>query len=96
MLPLARKEIIMKLLTRSSNARSLRSILAWACVAVALLGVGAPGSRTDGRAAPSDRAPDGRQYTDQVRPFLAKHCLECHGAEKTKGKLRLAAWTLGW
>jgi hypothetical protein len=28
-------------------------------------------------------------YDDQVRPFLARHCLECHGAEKTKGKLRL-------
>ena len=25
----------------------------------------------------------------QVRPFLARHCLECHGAEKSKGDLRL-------
>jgi len=34
-------------------------------------------------------APDDRTYTEQVRPFLAKHCLECHGTEKPKGDLRL-------
>src|SRR5262245_59885833 len=32
---------------------------------------------------------DDKQYSDQVRPFLARHCLECHGAEKPKGNLRL-------
>ncbi len=28
-------------------------------------------------------------FEQQVRPFLAKHCLECHGTEKSKGDLRL-------
>ena len=28
-------------------------------------------------------------YDKQVRPFLARHCLACHGPEKTKGNLRL-------
>ncbi len=32
---------------------------------------------------------DDRAYAEQVRPFLARHCLACHGPEKTKGKLRL-------
>src|SRR5262249_49317539 len=29
------------------------------------------------------------QYDEQVRPFLARHCLGCHGAVKPKGGLRL-------
>jgi mono/diheme cytochrome c family protein len=40
-------------------------------------------------AAAEDQAPAAKAYNDQVRPFLARHCLECHGPEKTKGKLRL-------
>src|SRR5437764_10764728 len=28
-------------------------------------------------------------YDTRVRPFLARHCLECHGGEKPKGDLRL-------
>lgn len=28
-------------------------------------------------------------FADQVRPFLVKHCLECHGTTKPKGDLRL-------
>jgi mono/diheme cytochrome c family protein len=28
-------------------------------------------------------------YDEWVRPFFVQHCLECHGAEKPKGKLRL-------
>src|SRR5437660_172954 len=31
----------------------------------------------------------GADYKDQVRPFLARHCLECHGGQKPKGDLRL-------
>jgi hypothetical protein len=38
---------------------------------------------------PSRDAPDAKRYDDQVRPFLVRHCLECHGAEKPKGDLRL-------
>jgi mono/diheme cytochrome c family protein len=33
--------------------------------------------------------PDARQYDEQVRPFLVRHCLGCHGPEMTKGNLRL-------
>src|SRR5262245_28734380 len=32
-------------------------------------------------------APD--RYDDQVRPFLARHCLACHGTDKPRGDLRL-------
>lgn len=31
----------------------------------------------------------GAAYESQVVPFLAKHCLACHGPEKAKGDLRL-------
>src|SRR5262245_36531132 len=30
-----------------------------------------------------------RQFEDQVRPFLVRHCQECHGAVKPKGDFRL-------
>src|SRR5438067_768111 len=36
-----------------------------------------------------DPPPDPKRYEDHVRPFLARHCLECHGAQKPKGDLRL-------
>ena len=39
--------------------------------------------------APIDRETDSRQYNEQVRPFLVRHCVECHGAEKPKSDLRL-------
>src|SRR5262245_45268343 len=32
---------------------------------------------------------DPKAFEDQVRPFLVKHCLACHGMEKPKGDLRL-------
>lgn len=35
---------------------------------------------------PSGAAVD---FSKQVAPILEKHCIECHGAEKQKGKLRL-------
>src|SRR5262245_14720501 len=28
-------------------------------------------------------------YTAQVKPILARHCVSCHGAEKPRGGLRL-------
>src|SRR4051812_28393892 len=34
-------------------------------------------------------ADDAKQYEEQVRPILKRHCLGCHGAEKPKGDLRL-------
>jgi hypothetical protein len=36
-----------------------------------------------------DKKPDAKQFDEQVRPFLQRYCVECHGAEKTKGNLRL-------
>src|SRR5205823_6453809 len=30
-----------------------------------------------------------KQYDDQIRPFLARHCLECHSGAKPKGDFRL-------
>jgi len=33
--------------------------------------------------------PDARSYDDQVRPFLAAHCVGCHGAVKPKGDFRI-------
>ena len=34
-------------------------------------------------------ASDAKPYDTQVRPFLAKHCLDCHSGEKPKGGLSL-------
>jgi mono/diheme cytochrome c family protein len=38
---------------------------------------------------PGDRGPDAKHDDGQVRPILARHCLECHGVEKPKGDFRL-------
>ncbi|MCE9534471.1 MAG: DUF1592 domain-containing protein [Planctomycetes bacterium] len=51
-----------------------------AAVSILLLGFA---SRLD--AAP----PDDKQFNDQIRPFIVKHCQECHGPNKAKGDLRL-------
>lgn len=40
-------------------------------------------------ASAADRGPEGKPAPDQVRALLAKHCLDCHGAEKPKGKFRV-------
>src|ERR1043165_8168490 len=53
-------------------------------LARALLGPTGSGQDT----APS--TPDAQALDDQVRPYLAKHCQECHGPEKPKGNFRLA------
>jgi mono/diheme cytochrome c family protein len=43
--------------------------------------------------APAESRPNGaltaREYEDQVRPFLVRHCVECHGVEKPKGDFRV-------
>ncbi len=36
-----------------------------------------------------EKGPDARPFDEQVRPFLLRYCVECHGAEKPKGNLRL-------
>jgi mono/diheme cytochrome c family protein len=53
------------------------------CALVALLALGA--------APPAARHPGHhhRLATDQVRPFLARHCLACHGEKNPKGNVRL-------
>ena len=51
--------------------------------------LGLLGSATLGQEAtkkPSDPAPKAKPYDQHVRPFLAKHCQECHGADKPKPK----------
>jgi cytochrome c553 len=40
-------------------------------------------------AAPGDRRADAKSSADSIRPFLVRHCLECHGTEKPKGDFRL-------
>ena len=44
-----------------------------------------------GTVGPPARAagPDAKPYEEQVRPFLDRYCVECHGAEKPKKGLRL-------
>src|SRR5437762_9097120 len=51
-----------------------------------------PGSTISGQESvtkPVESPPGAQPFNDQVRPFLAKHCRECHGAEKPKGNLRV-------
>jgi mono/diheme cytochrome c family protein len=38
---------------------------------------------------PAPKPLDTKAYDEQVRPFLVKHCMECHGTEKPKGKFHL-------
>ncbi len=40
-------------------------------------------------AEPDKDESSGPEYNDQIRPFLVRHCLECHTGEKAKGNLRL-------
>ena len=42
-----------------------------------------------GQETPAGRAAEPAPSEDPVRPFLTKHCLECHGPEKAKGKFRV-------
>jgi hypothetical protein len=38
---------------------------------------------------PSDARPQVSSFEEAIRPILAKNCFECHGAQKSKGDLRL-------
>jgi hypothetical protein len=38
-----------------------------------------------------DRGNGGERYSAEIRPLLAKYCVECHGAETQEAKLRLDA-----
>src|SRR4029077_20109183 len=39
--------------------------------------------------ATNDQTADARQFEDQFRPLLARHCVDCHSGNKPKGNLRL-------
>jgi hypothetical protein len=40
----------------------------------------------------SAEAGSAEEFRDDIRPILEKHCFECHGPEKQKGKLNLATF----
>ena len=46
---------------------------------------GIPIARQEARA----EGPAAKQFAEQLRPFLVRHCFECHGVENPKGDLRL-------
>ena len=55
-------------------------------IAPALLAVWGALALMDG---PAARAADAVFFETRIRPVLHEHCVECHGAEKQKGGLRL-------
>lgn len=61
-----------------------------AAVAVALV-VQAEGkkSKVDISKLPPPSSQTGVTYANDIKPILDKSCIKCHGAEKSKGKLRL-------
>jgi len=69
----------------------------WLCGTVALLGFGMlfPGgpvampAEQAGPAAKVAEPPDAKQFDEQVRLFLARHCQGCHGDDKPKGNFRV-------
>src|SRR5262245_3698957 len=42
-----------------------------------------------GTAAGNGEPQDPGCYAQKIKPFLVKHCVECHGPDKVKGKIRL-------
>ncbi len=44
-----------------------------------------------GSALDRERRPLEHRFREQVRPFLATYCVECHGKDKPKGDLDLSA-----
>jgi mono/diheme cytochrome c family protein len=58
-------------------------------VVLSLLALGAWDPAVFGRQAGTEGDP----YDQQVRPFLARHCAECHGTTKPKGNFRLEELT---
>jgi mono/diheme cytochrome c family protein len=57
-------------------------------VVVALLGLGALLAFPPKAVAEKEPSGD-RGYDDQIRPFLVRHCQECHGSDKPKGGFRV-------
>ena len=48
-----------------------------------------PPAAAEANAAAAPPAPAPAGFDETVRPFLARHCFECHGEQKAKGDLRL-------
>jgi mono/diheme cytochrome c family protein len=69
-------------------ARRKTSAIVWTCAVLSLLGLESL-RQTSADEVPGKQPPVAKQLDDQSRAFLAKHCLECHGAEKPKGKFRV-------
>jgi mono/diheme cytochrome c family protein len=76
----------------------------WMCAGVALFGLAAtlldhrPATESVAQAAPPGEN-GAEQYEKQVRPFLTRHCQECHGekgSKKATKALRLDRLTLDW
>ena len=60
------------------------------CLCVVVLGVAAAVSLAHGTLLAQKPAPvQVVEYARDIQPILAKHCFECHGAEKARGGLRL-------
>ena len=74
---------------------TLTQILARLCVAFLCLGLAfaAPGQELPSAAARDHNANSAATFQADVVPVLAKYCTGCHGAEKAKGGLNLAAFT---
>lgn len=75
-------------MAQSSNVLSRH----WPRVIGALIGAGALAGVVIARApdvAPVVHAQGQVTFATQIEPILAEHCYECHGPDKSKGKLRL-------
>ncbi len=64
------------------SPRLIALVAGFACQAVGHVTLAAPDGNTGERA-------EAQRYDEQIRPFLARHCFECHRGEKPKGDLRL-------
>jgi len=71
------------MLQREGFRNSMRFLQLTLAIAL-LLTVNAAGAGPEAKT-----GPDARHYDEQVRPFLVRHCQECHGGEKPKGDFRL-------
>jgi len=64
------------------SPRIIALVAGFACQAVGHVTLAAPDERANERA-------EAQRYDEQIRPFLTRHCFECHSGEKPKGDLRL-------
>ena len=70
-----------------SQARSSRGLVIGAACVV-LLFIATTLSQADEKVAKSDAAATGDSFETHIKPFLAKHCVTCHGSTKQKGDRR--------